>query len=135
MLSSKSTQHKKNWGNTIKLMIANSEVKHRSKTMVDVIRGLVLDFVLYFATVWESNLYMQFQYRNKLIHNMASLNLSSMFFLKNHTENYRPTHLKKRVVELEAWRVAQHLWLSYHNTDQSILEMVAPRTLLKLYWK
>ena len=32
-------------------MIANSEVKHRSKTMVDVIRGLVLDFVLYFVTV------------------------------------------------------------------------------------
>ena len=135
MLSSKLTQHKKIWGNTIKLMIANSEVKHRSKTMVDVIRGLMIDFVLYFATVWESNLYMQFQYRDKLIHNMASINLSSMFFLKNHTENYRPTHLKKGVVELEVWRVVQHLWLSYHNTDQSILERVAPRTLLKLYWK
>ena len=44
MLISKSMQHSK-------VMVANSGMKHKSETMLDVIRGLVLDFVLYFVTV------------------------------------------------------------------------------------
>ena len=32
-------------------MVANSGMKHKSETMVEVIRGLVFDFVLYFVTV------------------------------------------------------------------------------------
>ena len=35
----------------IKIMVANSGMKHETKTMLEVIRGLVLDFVLYFVTV------------------------------------------------------------------------------------
>ena len=38
-------------------MVANSEMKHESETMLEVIRGLVLDFVLYFVTVLQSTLY------------------------------------------------------------------------------
>ena len=32
-------------------MVANSEMKHKSKTMIEVIRGLVFDFVRYFVSV------------------------------------------------------------------------------------
>ena len=32
-------------------MIANSGVKHKSKMILEVIRGLVVDFVFYFITV------------------------------------------------------------------------------------
>ena len=31
-------------------MAANSEIKHKSETMREVIRGLVPDFVIYFVT-------------------------------------------------------------------------------------
>ena len=31
-------------------MIVNSKIKHKSKTMLGVIRNLVLDFILYFVT-------------------------------------------------------------------------------------
>ena len=31
-------------------MVANSGMKHESETMLEVIRGLVLDFVLYYMT-------------------------------------------------------------------------------------
>ena len=39
-------------------MAANSGMKHKSETILGVIRHLVLDFVLYFASVWQSTLYM-----------------------------------------------------------------------------
>ena len=32
-------------------MVANSDIKHKSKTMLNVIRDLVFDIVLYFVTV------------------------------------------------------------------------------------
>ena len=32
-------------------MVANSEIKHKFNTMLEVIRALVLDFVVYFVTV------------------------------------------------------------------------------------
>ena len=32
-------------------MVSNSEMKHKFKTMLEVIRAVVLDFVLYFVTV------------------------------------------------------------------------------------
>ena len=38
-------------------MVANPEMKHKSETMLEVIRGLVLDFNLYFVTLWQSTLY------------------------------------------------------------------------------
>ena len=38
-------------------MVANPGMKHKSETMLEVIRGLVLDFNLYFVTVWQSTLY------------------------------------------------------------------------------
>ena len=34
----------------MKIMIINSKVKHQSKTMLGVIKNLVLDFILYFVT-------------------------------------------------------------------------------------
>ena len=34
------------------MMIVNSKIKHKSKTMLGVIRNLVLDFILYFVTVY-----------------------------------------------------------------------------------
>ena len=39
-----------------KIMVANSEMKNKSETMLEMIRGLVLNFVLYFVTVWWSTL-------------------------------------------------------------------------------
>ena len=35
-------------------MIANSGMKHESETILEVIRGQVLDFVLYFIIPWQS---------------------------------------------------------------------------------
>ena len=32
-------------------MVASSEIKYKSKTMLEVIKDLVIDFVLYFVTV------------------------------------------------------------------------------------
>ena len=32
-------------------MVSNSEMKHKFETMLEVIRAVVLDFVLYFVTV------------------------------------------------------------------------------------
>ena len=34
-----------------KIMVANSDMKHEFETLLEVIRGLVLDFVLYIVTV------------------------------------------------------------------------------------
>ena len=38
-------------------MVANPGMKHKSETMREVTRGLVLDFTLYFVTAWQSTLY------------------------------------------------------------------------------
>ena len=45
----------------MKIMIANSKIEQKSKTILVVIRNLVLNFILYFVTayiIWESTLYM-----------------------------------------------------------------------------
>ena len=45
----------------MKIMIANSKIKQKSKAILGVIRYMVLDFVLYFVTAYivsESTLYM-----------------------------------------------------------------------------
>ena len=39
-------------------MVVNSEVNHKSKTLMEVITDLVLDFIFYYVTLWESTLYM-----------------------------------------------------------------------------
>ena len=36
----------------MKIMIVNAEVKHKSKTMLGVIRNLAFDFILYFDTAY-----------------------------------------------------------------------------------
>ena len=36
----------------MKIMIVNSKIKQNSKTMLRVIRNLVLDFILYFVTAY-----------------------------------------------------------------------------------
>ena len=36
----------------MKIMIVNSKIKHKSKTILGVIRNLVLDFILYFVTTY-----------------------------------------------------------------------------------
>ena len=38
-------------------MAENSKMKYKSNTMLEVIEGLVFDFVLYFVTVWQSTFY------------------------------------------------------------------------------
>ena len=43
-------------------MAANSERKPKSETMLEVIRGLVLDFALYFALYFDSALYHMTKY-------------------------------------------------------------------------
>ena len=42
------------------IMVANSEMKHKFETMLEVIRGLVL---LYLTTLWQSTLYILLQHR------------------------------------------------------------------------
>ena len=45
----------------MKIMIVNSKIEQKSKTILVVIRNLVLNFIIYFATayiIWESTLYM-----------------------------------------------------------------------------
>ena len=36
----------------MKIMILNSKIKHKSKTVLEVIRNLVLDFILFVVTVY-----------------------------------------------------------------------------------
>ena len=38
--------------NRIKIMIVNCKIKHKSNTMLGVIKNLVLDFILYFVTTY-----------------------------------------------------------------------------------
>ena len=50
----------------MKITIANSRKKQKSKTILEVIRNLVLDFIFYFVTayiIWESTLYMKHERR------------------------------------------------------------------------
>ena len=45
----------------MKIMIVNSKIEQKSKTILVVIKNLVLNFILYFVTayiIWESTLYM-----------------------------------------------------------------------------
>ena len=45
----------------MKIMILNSKIKQKSKTILGVIRNIVLDFIFYFVTAYiltESTLYM-----------------------------------------------------------------------------
>ena len=49
-------------------MIVNSKIKQKSKTILGVIRNLVLNFILYFVTayiLWESTLYMSHEHSVK----------------------------------------------------------------------
>ena len=39
-------------------MVANSKMNPKPETMPEVIRGLVLRFVLYVVTLWQCTLYM-----------------------------------------------------------------------------
>ena len=39
----------------MKIVIVNSKIKHISKTLLGVIRNLVLDFILYFFTAYTRN--------------------------------------------------------------------------------
>ena len=39
-------------------MVATLKMKYKSETMLQVVRGLVRDFILYFITVWQSTFYM-----------------------------------------------------------------------------
>ena len=60
----------------MKIMIVNSKIKQKSKTILGVIRNLVLDFILYFVTayiIWESTLYMYHEHRVKHQIHYASL--------------------------------------------------------------
>ena len=62
-------------------------------------------------------------------HDLPSLNLYSIFLLKNHTQNHHATSLKKRKGSCE---VCTTTLLKYHKIGLSILKRVAPTTLLKL---
>ena len=58
------------------IMILNFKIKQKSKTILGVIRNLVLDFILYFVTaygIWESSLYMEHEHRGKHKIHYASL--------------------------------------------------------------
>ena len=53
----------------MKTMIVNSKIKQKLKTILGVIRDIVLDFILYFGTTYiltESTLYMQHGHQNTL---------------------------------------------------------------------
>ena len=41
-------------------MVANSGMKHKSETMLEMITGLVRDFVLYFVTVFFTLLHVKY---------------------------------------------------------------------------
>ena len=37
----------------MKIMVVNSKIKHKSKTMLEMIRNLVLDFILFIVTAYK----------------------------------------------------------------------------------
>ena len=52
----------------MKIMIVNSQIKQKSKTIVEKIRNVVLDFIICCVTayiIWESTLYMLDDHRVK----------------------------------------------------------------------
>ena len=71
-------------------MILNSKIKQKSKTILGVIRNLVLDFILYFVTayiIWESSLYMEHEHRVKHKIHYASLEeVSKETFMTNNLQ-------------------------------------------------
>ena len=72
---------------------------------------------------------------NKMaIHYISSLNLSFIFFLKSHTQNYNPTSLRKRMGG--GWEVCPTTLLKLPSNWVICMKRVAPTTLLKLlqYW-
>ena len=60
----------------MKIMIVNSKIKQKPKTILGRIRNLALDFILYFVTayiIWESIAYMKYEHRIKHQIHYASL--------------------------------------------------------------
>ena len=57
-----------------------------------------------------------------LIHDMPSLNLSFIFLLESHTQNYYLTTLRKR---MGVGRFAQRLSSSNYNIGQSVMETLS----------
>ena len=108
----------------MKLLVTNSEMKHKPKTLPEVIRDLVLDFVLYFVTVWQyllqvilaqgttqdtlwchwclltvnntcDLLRIAWRLIKWVTDDMLSLNIFFISLLKSPIQNYQPTPLRK----------------------------------------
>ena len=81
----------------MKIMIANSKIKQKSKPILGVIRNLVLDFILYFVTVytiWESTLYMQHEHRVKdQIYYASPEEVSKKKFMTNNLQQWLHTKM------------------------------------------
>ena len=71
----------------MKIMIVNSKINKKFKTILGVIRNLVLDFVLYFVTahvIWEGTLCMYHENRVKhQIHYVSPEEVSKNIFMTN----------------------------------------------------
>ena len=68
----------------MKTMILNSKMKHKSKTMLEVIRNLVLNFILFFVTAYMRKYPIHIISPKCTTHNTLSLEeIGKKYFMKN----------------------------------------------------
>ena len=75
----------------MKIMIVNSKIKQKFKSILGVIENLVLDFILYIVTTYiirESTLYMKHEHRVKYQIHYASLDVSKKIWKTIYNSSY-----------------------------------------------
>ena len=75
----------------MKIMIVNSKIKQKFKSILGVIENLVLDFILYIVTtyiIWESTLYMKHEHSIKYQIHYASLDVSKKIWKTIYNSSY-----------------------------------------------
>ena len=81
------------------IMVVNSKIKHKSKTILGVIRSLVLDFFLYFVTayiIWESSQYMYHEHMvQHQIHYTSLEDVSKKIFMPSNLQQELHTKIFK----------------------------------------
>ena len=98
------------------IMIVNSKIKQKSKTMLGVIKNQVLDFILYFVTVyiiWETTLYMQHECREKHQIHYASLEEVKKIYGKRFTTVTTHKNVQNHYNEKWTYNVNTHYNLPY----------------------
>ena len=118
----------------MKIMIVNSQIKQKSKIIVEKIRNVVLDFIIYCVTayiIWESTLYMLHDHRVK--HQIYYVSLEEVS-KKNYDKQFIIVTTHKSVQnyynEKCAYNVNTHRNLLYALKIWNCLNFIQKRSLI-----